>query len=200
MPFWTDSHPLILASGSTARRQLLEQAGVVPLVHPASLDERALESRIPAPEDKARTLAEAKALAVSLEYPHHIVLGADQILVCEGFVLHKPTSQDEARRQLGFLSGQHQVLMSAACLVRDGVVLETLFETATLTMRTLSDEALDIYCRHVGDEVLSCVGGYQIEALGIHLFEAIKGSHAAILGLPMLPLLAALRRQGCLVP
>jgi septum formation protein len=197
---WTPPLPLLLASTSVTRRGLLERAGIPVETQRPEIDERQVEdaARLPAPERLAARLAAEKALAVSRLRPGRLVLGADQVLSCEGRIFHKPADRNAALAQLRELSGRTHVLHSAGCLARDGEPVTWFHDSAKLTMRALDDPSLDVYLDAAGDEALSGVGCYQVEHLGIHLFEAIEGDHATILGLPLLPLLAALRRLGCL--
>lgn len=191
---------LILASGSTTRRALLEAAGLAPQVHPADVDEAQMRETLFARdaavshESVALALATAKAEAVSANHPAAIVIGADQVLSCEGRLFEKPKSLAEAREHLAILRGRTHALHAATALARNGKIIWQNVETARLTMRNFSDDALDAYLESVGDVVLTSVGAYQIEGPAIQLFEAIDGDHATILGLPLLPLLAELRR------
>jgi septum formation protein len=192
--------PLVLASKSVVRRALLEAAGIPVDVDPADVDERAIEAPLAGaqPEEVAVRLARAKALGVAGRRPRELVLGADQTLALGPRRFSKPASSAAAREQLATLSGKTHTLHSGAAVVRDG---EVLFETATvarLTMRKLSDQAIDAYLAAAGNRVMQSVGAYQLEALGVHLFEQIEGDHFTILGLPLLPLLAFFRREGLL--
>jgi septum formation protein len=128
--------------------------------------------------------------------PGRVVLGADQVLALGGEVLAKPADLAAARARLCRLAGRTHSLHSAAALVRDGAVLATIGQEAMLTMRPLSEDALDRYLAAAGPVVCDSVGAYQLEGLGVHLFSAIAGDHFTILGLPLLPLLEALRAQG----
>ena len=143
-------------------------------------------------------LSEAKALAVSGRRPERLVLGADQVLDLEGEVLHKPADRAAALLQLRRLAGRSHTLHSACTLARDGAILDGFVASATLTMRPLSEDAMARYLDAAGDAALSGAGTYQVESLGIHLFQSIAGDHATILGLPLIPLLARLRGLGCL--
>lgn len=196
---WLGSAPLLLASSSSTRRALLEGAGLPVETLSPGVDERALEADSAglAPEMLARRLAEAKARAVAATHPDRVVVGADQVLACDGEVFHKPTSPEEARAQLGRLAGRRHALHSAVAIARDGV-LDSFVETAHLTMRPLDAAAIAAYVGLAGETVTASVGGYRLEALGIHLFERVEGDHGTILGLPLLPLLARLREHGLL--
>lgn len=197
---WTGDTPLLLASTSRTRLTLLVSAGLPVETQSPEVDERAVEeaARIEAlpPPGLAQRLAAEKALAVSRRNPDRLVLGADQILDCEGEVFHKPADRDAAYLHLMRLSGKTHALHSAAVLARNGEVVDTIGDSARLTMRSLDGRAIARYLDLTGPEVWLSVGAYQLEGLGIHLFEAVEGDHSTILGLPLLPLLAALRRQG----
>jgi septum formation protein len=191
-----------LASNSATRRLLLESAGIAVDVEPAALDERVLEeaflARGGAPSALAAELARAKALEVSARRPGALCIGADQTLIFEGRLLHKPASMEEAAENLAGLAGQTHRLIAGVCVARDGVTEFTASESAKLTMRALDEGAIRRYLDAAGPGVLSSVGAYQIEGLGIHLFETIEGDHATILGLPLMPLLKWLRSQELL--
>lgn len=195
--FWRGDAPLILASGSTTRRQLLEAAGIPVEVIRPSVDERAIEADFLAmggpPSGVAAALAEAKALSVSPAEPGRIVLSADQMLICEGRPFHKPEDVAAARRQLALLAGRRHELTSAFVLARDGQIIGRGTSSAALVMRALTPAFIDLYIAQAGPAATASVGGYQLEGLGIHLFERVDGDHFTILGLPVLGLLAALR-------
>jgi septum formation protein len=197
---WIAPLPLILASTSATRREILERAGIPTDVQNPKIDERQIEEAAgsASSEELATRLAAEKALAVSRQRPGRLVLGADQILSCGSRIFHKPADRDAAFRQLKELSGRTHILHSAGCLALNGDAVAQFQDAAHLTMRPLSDGALDGYLDVAGEQALFSVGCYQVENLGIHLFEKIEGDHATILGLPLLPLLAALRRLGCL--
>jgi septum formation protein len=191
---------VVLATTSKARIGLLKAAGVAFETKPATLEERAMErplidARTP-PIGVAAGLAEAKALAVAAEARDAVVIGADQVLECDGDIWHKPRSIDEARRQLAALSGRTHCLHSAIAAARDGKVVWRHVETARLTLRKLTGESIDRYLVEVGERALASVGAYQLEGPGIRLFEKIEGDYFTILGLPLLPLLAFLRAEG----
>jgi septum formation protein len=191
---------LVLASGSKIRAELMRNAGLTIDVDPANVDERAveaplLEAGFP-PEDLASVLAEAKANDVSARRPGELVIGADQILAFEGERRTKPDDMEAARRQLLAFSGKTHELLSAVVISKDGEAIWRHVSTARLTMRTLSPAFVGHYLAEAGDDVLSSVGAYQLEGLGLQLFEKIDGDYFTILGLPMLPLLAQLRELG----
>lgn len=202
MSLWTGAAPLVLASKSAARRAVLEAAGIPVEPITVAVDERAVECAAPAaeaaPDDIARLLARTKALAGSAKAPGRLVLGADQTLALGPVAFHKAPDMAAARLQLSRLAGRTHALHSALALVKDEEVLFETVETACLTMRPLPDVALDAYLDAAGPGILSSVGCYQLEGLGVHLFEAIAGDHFTILGLPLLPLLGFLRSEGLL--
>lgn len=191
--------PLILASGSTARQMLLKNAGVDFIAIPATVDERAIEENLPLagrdPVSVARHLALAKAMDVSERSPRAFVIGCDQTMSLGNRIFHKAASLDEARLTLISLRGKAHFLNSAVCLVRDGELLWSDVTKACMQVRDFSDEFLDGYIERNGKAILSSVGCYQLEGEGIQLFDAIAGDYFTILGLPLLPLLAALRQH-----
>ena len=193
---------LILASGSVFRRKMLADAGVPCDIVRPGLDERALEAPLletgALPEDVALVLAGAKAVAVSEAHPERLVLGCDQTLSLGDEIFHKPLDMEAARRQLLKLSGRTHHLHSAAVLARSGEVLWRHGALSAMTMRSLSPAFVGRYCAVAGEEILGSVGAYQVEGLGIRLFERIEGDFFAIVGLPLLPVLSALREHGVL--
>jgi septum formation protein len=197
---WLAERPLVLASKSASRRAILAGAGIPIEVVPADIDERAVETEagLRAPGEIAMHLARAKVLAVAAARPGRLVLGADQTLSLGARVFTKPADRAAAREQLAALRGATHELHSAIALAGDGVLLMEQREVARLTMRAFSDDFLDAYLDAAGDAVTASVGAYQVERLGIHLFERIEGDHFTILGLPLLPLLDFLRSQGLL--
>jgi septum formation protein len=201
MQFWSAPAPLILASRSLARRTMLSAAGIpIEIVH-AQIDERAIERTLAGkrdPDELALLLSWEKASTVSFKMPSRLVIGADQTLAMGSVRFNKPTSRDEARAQLQRLRGQSHTLHSAVTLVQDGSVLFKVVDIARLRMRNFSDAFLEEYLEAAGPSVTESVGGYQLEKLGVHLFERVEGDYFTILGMPLLPLLAFLRQQGFL--
>lgn len=190
--------PLVLASKSSARRAVLEGAGIPLEITPADVDERGIEARAGEndPGRVARLLAEEKARAIAATLPGRLVLGADQTLALGSQRFSKPDGADGAKAQLRALSGQTHALHSGIALVRDGEVLLSHVEVARLTMRPLGEDFITRYVAAAGDRVTQSVGGYQLEGLGIHLFARIDGDHFTILGMPLVPLLEYLRRAS----
>jgi septum formation protein len=195
--------PLILASGSRARATLLEAAGLVFIVQPPGLDEAVMLEAVSGerslgPHDVAEVLARAKAEAVSDLAPQAYVIGADQVLALGDTIFQKPDSMETARRQLLDLSGKTHELHTSVALAKDGEAIWAETTIATLTMRKLSPEFIGRYLAAAGDEVLASVGAYQLEGLGAQLFSKIEGDYFSILGLPLVPLLDRLRREGAI--
>lgn len=191
---------LLLASKSAARRAMLEAAGVPFEAVSAELDEDSAKAGLAAAGFDARgvaeELAQLKALSVAAG-PGDLVLGADQTLeLDDGTMLSKPADREELRAQLRTMSGRTHMLHSAAVIVEDGETRWWQSESVALTMRPLSDAFLDSYLDREWEHVLWSVGGYRIEGEGVQLFDRVDGSHFAVLGLPLLPLLAYLRERG----
>jgi len=195
---------LILASASAVRARLLKDAGVHFDVRPAYVDEETIKESLLAAHaplrDIADTLAELKALRVSASRPETLVLGADQILDFEGELISKCESLDDARVLLKRLRGKKHTLVSALVLARGGAPVWRNVDSAQLWMRDFSDSFLDDYLLTEGEELLSGVGCYRLEELGIQLFERIEGDYFTVLGLPLLPLLTALRQYEIIGP
>jgi septum formation protein len=200
MSLWLADLPLVLASKSEIRRLVLVNAGLPVECHPADIDERGIEARAVSrdPGEVAALLAREKARAVAPRFPGRLVLGADQTLALGERRFSKAADRNGARAQLMALRGQTHALHSAIALVRDGTVVFEHRDAARLTMRAFSERFLEAYLDAAGEAVTRSVGGYQLEGLGIELFERIEGDHFTILGLPLLPLLAYLRQAGCL--
>lgn len=188
---------LILASQSTTRKALLAQAGLVFSTEPAALDERSIEAAaIEAGgdgRDVALLLAQAKANAISALHPGALVIGADQTLALGTELLHKPANRADAVAQLDRLAGKTHRLHAAVALVQDGDILWSDIQTAELTMRSFTETERDHVLDLEGDAALDSVGGYRLEGPSIRLFETVTGDYFTILGLPLLPLLEALR-------
>lgn len=191
---------LVLASSSPFRRQLMENAGLRFLAEAAHIDERALEAELlsASPGETAAQLAVAKAMDVSSRHPGALVIGSDQTMSLGERQYHKPRDRAEARAHIESLSGKTHQLNSAVAVVRDGVCLWQHVAVARMTVRNLSAGFIDDYLERAGASVLSSVGAYQLEGLGVQLFEAIEGDYFTILGLPLLPLLQILRELGAI--
>jgi septum formation protein len=191
---------IVLASASQARRALLTAAGLDLVVDPAAVDEGTLKASLTAegagPAEIAEALAELKASRVSSRHPGRLVIGADQILECEGRSFDKPADRAAARLQLSALRGRRHRLYSAALAMRDGHRLWHHVGRADLTMRAFSDSFLDSYLDRAGPAATASVGAYQLEGLGAQLFARVEGDYFIILGLPLLPLLEFLRAVG----
>jgi septum formation protein len=200
MTMWRGIQPLILASQSTARQALLANAGIPFEAIPAELDERAIElaSALSAPGAIAALLARDKALFVSAKHPGRYVIGADQTLILGERLFSKPAGRAQAAAQLRTLAGQTHELHSAVAVARDGEILFEDVSIARMTVRPLDAAAISAYLDAAGEAVTTSVGAYQLEGLGVHLFERIEGDHFTILGLPLLPLLKFLRSRGLL--
>jgi len=196
---------LVLASSSATRRALLDRAGLRFEALPAAVDEAALKEACQAeaipPEDAAIILAEAKAERIARRVPDALVIGCDQLLVCrmedgKDRWFDKPADLGAARAQLQALRGKTHRLVTATVAWRNGARIWQDVTIPRLTMRAFSDAFLDAYLAAEGEAICASVGGYRLEALGIHLFSRVDGEHSAILGLPMVPLLGFLRGHG----
>lgn len=194
---------LVLASASTTRRALLDSAGLRFEAVPAAVDEAAIKEAAQAegfpPADAALLLADAKASRVARRDPDALVIGCDQLLVCEGRWYDKPPDIAAARAQLLALRGRAHELVTAVVCHRHGGRIWQHVAVPRLVMREFSDEFLAAYLAIEGEAVLGSVGAYRLEATGAHLFTRLQGDHAAILGLPLLELLAFLRQHGILL-
>jgi septum formation protein len=202
MTLWRGTNPLILASQSRARKMLLANAGLQFETVPADIDEREVQqaSRLSAPGEIAGLLAREKARWVSDRKPGHYVIGADQTLALGHRLFNKPDGRAAAAEQLRMLAGQTHELHSAIAVARDGEILFETIAIARMSMRPMSSDDIRAYLDEAGEAVTSSVGAYQLEGLGVHLFEKIDGDHFTILGLPLLPLLAFLRRERLIGP
>jgi septum formation protein len=199
----TDENEIVLASMSEIRRRLLESAGINVRPVPSRVDESAIKRTFGAMSGAdfpklAGALAAAKAETVSLRHPAALVIGADQLLLLDDRQFDKPSDLKEAAMQLSLLRGNTHQLITAVAVARRGAVVWTDCAIAKLTMRHFSDDFLTAYIVSMGKDALSSVGAYKIEGRGVQLFHGIEGDYFAILGLPLLPLLSFLRREGCL--
>jgi len=186
---------IVLASKSASRRAMLEAAGVAFRCEPAAIDERALEARSGGLQsgEIARMLAEAKALAVAAP---GLVLGSDSLVSVDGRRFDKPASRSDAAAHLRQFSGRVMELHSAVAVARAGTIVWSHTDVARLQVRALSDAFIESYLDAEWPEVAGCVGVFRIEACGVQLFERIEGDHFTVLGMPLLPLLGALRDLG----
>ena len=193
---------IVLASKSASRRAMLDAAGVPYESVPADIDERALEAGLPGhgPARVAGALAQAKALAVAQAHPRRLVLGSDSLVAVDGRRFDKPASREHAGEHLRFFSGRTMELHSAAALARGGSVVWCHSDVARLKVRDLSEDFIADYLDHEWPAVAGCVGVFRIEARGVQLFERIEGDHFTVLGMPLLPVLGALRDLGELQP
>ncbi len=206
----TQRPTIILASGSAVRARLLEGARIPFERIPSKVDESILKAELEtdgadagehgAGPAIARALAEAKAKDVSKDHPDALVIGADQVLTLGRDSFDKPRDMDEARERLKQFRARGHVLHSGVALVRGGETIWTHYEASHLVMRDFSDGFLDAYLTACGEAVLTSVGAYQLEGMGAQLFEKIDGDYFAILGLPLIPLMDELRKQGALLP
>ena len=188
--------PLILASTSPIRRQMLAAAGVAHEAVRPNVDEAALKAQLSGAEEIAGELAAAKAASVGSE--GEWVIGSDSVVSVNGRVFDKPRDRTEAAEHLRFFSGKAMRLTSAVALARNGRADWRHVDTADLFVRELSDDFVDAYLDAEWPEVGYCVGVFRLEGRGVQLFERIDGDHFTILGMPLLPLLGALRQRGLL--
>jgi septum formation protein len=200
MTLWRGKLPLILASQSSARQMLLANAGLDFESIPAGIDERSIAhaSTVSSTHDVAALLAREKSLIVSARRSDQYIVGADQTLAVGVTLLNKPVNRANAAEQLRTLAGLTHELCSAVAVARGGKILFEEAAIARMTMRRLSEIEIEAYLDKAGDSVVSSVGAYQLEGIGVHLFERIEGDHFTILGLPLLPLLKFLRGEGLL--
>ncbi len=198
---WRTGAPLVLASQSRARQDLLSAARIPFEAFAAAIDERAIEAELAASgagaSEVARHLSRAKASNISAIMSGRLVIGADQVLCLEGQLFGKAADRAEAMSQLQKLSGRMHELHSACCAVRDGRFLFETVSIARLSCRALSDDFIKTYLSQAGGH--DSAGTYRIEGLGVHLFDTIEGDHWTVLGLPLLPLLKFLREEGFLL-
>lgn len=193
---------VILASASRTRAELLIRAGVPVQSVPAAVDETGVKQALKAEGadagGAAEALAELKARRVTASFPGALVIGADQMLECDGVWFDKPEDLDAARATLRALSGRNHSLVVSVVVLRDGARLWHHTERAELTMRTLSDSYIESYLAAAGDGILDSVGCYRLEGLGAQLFRSVRGDHFTVMGLPLLPLLDFLRGHGAI--
>ncbi|MBR0689515.1 septum formation protein Maf [Bradyrhizobium manausense] len=197
MGLWRGTSPLILASQSSARKMLLANAGLEFQAMTADIDERGIQSasKLSNPREIGLLLAREKAKAVSAKRPGSYVIGADQTLALGDRLFNKPAGRAAALAQLRDLAGNTHELNSAVAVAHDGKIVFEDVSVARMTMRDMTEAELSAYLDAAGNAVITSVGAYQLEGLGIHLFERTEGDHFTILGLPLLPLLAFLRRE-----
>lgn len=189
--------PLILASSSAIRQTLLDQAGLDYKIVPAAIDEPAVEAAHDGQDfELALALAEAKAAKVSELHPDDWVIGGDSIISVEGRRFRKPASRHEAAEHLRYFSGRAMRLVSAVALARQGAVEWNHISDAVLHVRPLGNEFIEHYLQAEWPAVAYCVGVFRMEARGVTLFDQVEGDHFTILGMPLLPLLGALRERG----
>jgi nucleoside triphosphate pyrophosphatase len=200
MALWLAGAPLILASQSEVRRMLLTAAGIPVKTDPADLDERALEAKAKSQSAGALAalLAREKAIVVAGRHGGGLTLGADQTLALGAERMIKPQDRDGARAQLRALRGRTHELHSAIAFVQHGAVQFEHVGVARLTMRDFSEQFLESYLDAAGPSVTASVGAYQVEGVGLQLFERVEGDYFTVLGLPLLQALDFLRRVGCL--
>jgi len=200
MTLWLGQLPLILASQSRARQVLLANAGIDVEAVPAGIDERVVQqaSGCTSPGEIAALLAREKARSVSMRLPGRFVVGADQTLALGKDLFSKPQARSQAAEQLRLLAGRSHELHSAVAVARDGEISFEAVAMAAMTMRRLNQAEIEAYLNEAGEAVTSSVGAYQLEGIGVHLFERIEGDHFTILGLPLLQLLAFLRSERLL--
>ncbi|MDX1711233.1 MAG: Maf family protein [Rhodovibrionaceae bacterium] len=195
--------PVILASKSSSRRRMLADAGVPHSAEAAQVDEAeiklALQRERATPAEIAETLAELKAQRLSLRNAGALVVGADQVLECNGVMFDKPADMDQAAGHLAALSARRHTLIASACVVRDGTRIWHYQDRATLQMRPLSEAFIAAYLAAVGERARDSVGAYQLEGLGAQLFTRVEGDFFTVLGLPLLPLLDFLRNHKVLM-
>ena len=193
---------LVLASASRSRATMLAAAGGAFATDPAGVDEAEVKKSLLAegarPADVAETLAELKAQQVSRRHAGALVIGADQVLECNGVLFDKPPDRAHARGHLQALRGRTHRLHAGVCVIRDGDYLWHANDTADLVMRDVSDAFIETYLDAIGDDALLSVGAYQLEGRGAQLFTRVAGDFFTILGLPLLPLLEFLRGHGAL--
>ena len=192
---------IILASKSRVRRRLLKGAGVDFCVRPPDVDEVEIKNKVGnvSTEKLASILAETKARQVSSNYSDALVIGADQVLECQGVLFDKPVGKNAAREHLMKLRGKTHHLTCSVCVAQKGEIIWCQTDRADMTMLNFSNDFVEYYMDKAGDDIQASVGAYRLEDIGIQLFESIKGDYFTILGLPLLPLLDFLRRKNGMV-
>jgi septum formation protein len=190
---------LILASSSAIRRQMLAGAGVEFETAKPDVDEGPVKARHQHPEELAVALAEAKALSISRALPDAWAIGSDSVVTVDGRWFDKPAGHEQAAEHLRAFSGKLMKLTSAVALARDGTAEWRHVETATLQVRPISEPFIESYLEAEWPDVGYCVGVFRLEGRGVQLFERIDGDYFTILGMPLLPLLGALRERGLLL-
>lgn len=191
---------IILASKSVARQNMLRASGIDFKSIPADINEAAYKNSGGAPEAITKELATQKALHVAAQNPEALVVGSDQILECEGALLSKAQNQNEASDKLKTLRGKTHHLISAVCVARDDKILWQTMQKAALTMHNFDNEFLENYLDKAGEALTRSVGAYELESIGVNLFETIEGDYFTILGMPLLPLLTYLRDEQGVSP
>lgn len=192
---------IILASGSEIRAKILIDSGVSCVIYPADIDEKYYKDNFKKSKnikDSVETLAELKALHVSKKYADKIVIGADQILECDGIWFDKPENTAQAKEHIKILRNKTHNLVSGVAVVKNGECIWSYSECVKMTMRDFSDDFLDYYIESTKNDICSSVGAYQLEGIGSQLFSKIEGCYFSILGLPLIPLLKFLRSIGVL--
>lgn len=189
--------PIILASKSQVRSRLLKDAGVEFKIHPPDVDESVVKNKAGniSTNKLAQILAETKARKVSADFTGALVIGADQVLDCQGVLFDKPAGKKAAREHLMNLRGKTHHLTSSVCVAQRGEIIWCQTDSADMTMLNFSDDFLAYYLEQAGENIQASVGAYRLEDIGIQLFESIKGDYFTILGLPLLPLLGFLRAK-----
>lgn len=199
---WSSKTPLILASNSTIRAELLRKAGFEFSVQTSKIDERKIEAdfivKSHDPRDLAKTLAHAKAAALTDKAPDVWVISADQILEFEGQIFHKAKTREEVEKNLDYLSGQTHHLHSAVAIFKGQTEKHIFIETASLRMRALTKDDIKNYCDLAGESIFDSVGSYHYEGLGRHIFESVEGREDVIYGLPLDSIIKFFRSAGCL--
>ena len=184
---------LILASKSVARINMLKSAGLQFETHPSDIDETTVQNSGKAPDEIAEKLAAQKALNISALFPDALVIGADQVLECEGKLLNKASNEQEAREKLKTLRGQTHHLISAVCVAQGNEILWQNRQSASLTMHAFDDDFLERYIEQAGEALTRSVGAYELESLGVRLLKSVQGDYFTVLGMPLLSLLEYLQ-------